>query len=128
MPLQKENGFSLVELMIAMLLLTFGLLSAITLETACFQGNSTAARIDEATALAQVKLEEWLAGPDPTTLANIPEPSLTATGAVNGPFARTATITAGPTADSKWVRVNVTWTGGLGNRQVELRDLWTGGK
>lgn len=133
MPLKKkhkEQGFTLVELMIAMLLLTFGLLSALTLEVACIQGNSTAARIDEATGVAQAWLEQLRNQEDPADLDplngvttrvdenGIPNP--------NGLYFRTAGITGGPTPSTRRVEVVVTWATGPGNRTVRLVDLATG--
>jgi len=127
MSLQKENGFTLLELLIGMLLLTFGLLSAITLETACIRSNSMAARMDEATNLAQSKLEELCNAPKPAAVGEYIEPSLDATGTKPGLYTRTAKITDGPTGNTKRVRVEVTWTGGIGNRLVELQDVAAGG-
>lgn len=129
MPLQKDNGFTLVELMIAMLLLTFGLLSAITLETACIQGNSVARRMDEATGLAQAQLEQLRIAPNPVAMANVVEPALNELGVAvaNGPYRRVSTISAGPTAGTRRVQVDVTWTTGPGNRRVSLVEYATGG-
>lgn len=119
MPLPKDNGFSLVELLIAMLLLTFGLLSAITLETSIIQGNTVASRMDEATGLAQERLEQLRIEQNPATLVNGSD--------VIGVYSRVWTITAGPTAATRRVQVEVTWATGPGNRQVRLADLATGG-
>ena len=127
MPLRKENGFTLVEVLITILLLTFAMLSAATVETNSIQVNSRAARIDGATGLAQLTLENFLRNPNPTALVPGTEAGLRETGDPGGPYTRTWTIDPGPTLNTRRVRVIVTWPGGPGNNRVVLRGLATGG-
>lgn len=126
---KEQGGFTLLEVMIAISLLAIGLLSALTVETACIRGNSMAARMDDATGLAQITLERLRSVDDPKTLKNDFHPSLDAAGNDGGPYARTTVIT--PHADvagARWIQVTVSWTGGFGTQQVNLQGLATGGR
>jgi type IV pilus assembly protein PilV len=127
MQLRVQNGFTLVEVLITLVLLTFGLIAAATVETASIQVNSRAARMDEATGLAQLTMEQLRSVADPATLADTVEAGLNHTGLGVGRYTRSWTITPGPTANSRRVRVTVSWLGGPGNNQVVLQGLATGG-
>lgn len=117
---KEEGGFTLLEVLIAIVLLALGVLSALTVETACIRGNSSAARMDDATGHAQVKLEELRSVKNPASLAN-------GTDAPNG-YVRSWVITPHATVSgARWIQVSVSWTGGFGNQQVNLQGLATGG-
>lgn len=127
MKLHSQAGFTLVELLVAAVLLTFGVLAAITVETSCIHGTSLASHLDEATALAQARLEQLRATADPTTLANSTENNLTPEGTAGGLYTRSASIATGPTANSRWVTVTVSWNGAFGSQQVTLQGIAKGG-
>lgn len=61
---KKEEGFTLLEVIIAIAILTFGLLAVASMQTASIQGNSVANRLTEGTSWAQDKMEELLTLPD----------------------------------------------------------------
>lgn len=63
--LQKpsENGFTLIETMIAMAILAIGILAVASMQITAFQGNRAARRQTEAVALAAQQLEELAALP-----------------------------------------------------------------
>lgn len=116
---KEQGGFTLLEVLIAIVLLALGVLSALTVETACIRGNSSAARMDDATGHAQVKLEELRSVKNPVSLAN-------GTDAPNG-YVRAWVITPHATVSgARWIQVSVSWTGGFGNQQVNLQGLATG--
>jgi len=54
----RDSGFTLIETVIAMLVLTIGLLGMAALSISVMQGNKSSNRISTATALAQDKMEE----------------------------------------------------------------------
>jgi type IV pilus assembly protein PilV len=125
---KEQDGFTLLEVLIAISLLAIGVLSALTVETACIRGNSMAARMDDATGLAQITLERLRSVADPTKLKKNVTTALTATGDVGGPYTLTTAITPhASVARARWVEVSVSWTDGFGNHQVELQGLATGG-
>lgn len=59
--MKNEKGFSLVELLIAVFLLTVGLLTVAAMQTTAINYNSWANRLTTATALAQEVMEDLLA-------------------------------------------------------------------
>lgn len=122
---EMEDGFTLVELMIALVVFTFGLLGIVGMFVTGIQGNVQGKRTTEATALAQGRLEFIINNnryTDIDTYAGT-ENNLDATGEVvsNGPYTRTTTITTiAPTIngtpdtppyeiEAKEVTVEVSW-------------------
>jgi prepilin-type N-terminal cleavage/methylation domain-containing protein len=59
-----EKGFTLLEVMIAIAILTFGILAVASMQTSYMYGNSVAKRLTEGTSWAGNKMEELLAIPD----------------------------------------------------------------
>ena len=55
---RRDSGFTLIETVIALLVLTIGLLGMAALSISVMQGNKSSNRISTATALAQDKMEE----------------------------------------------------------------------
>ena len=55
---RRDSGFTLIETVIAMLVLTIGLLGMAALSISVMQGNKSSNQISTATALAQDKLEK----------------------------------------------------------------------
>jgi type IV pilus assembly protein PilV len=58
-----EAGFTLVEVLIAIFLLTVGILGMASMQVMALQGNSFAGNISESNALCQYKIEELMALP-----------------------------------------------------------------
>ena len=56
--LSNQNGFTLLELLIALTILTIGLLGLAGLHIAAIQGNVSGFKISTATAVAQERVEE----------------------------------------------------------------------
>jgi type IV pilus assembly protein PilV len=59
-PCQRENGFTLIEVMIAIGVLAFGILAIASMQVTAIDGNKNASEITESTALAQDFLEELM--------------------------------------------------------------------
>ena len=57
----KEGGFTLLEVIIAISILTFGLLAVANMQTTAIKGNYNASNITEATTFAQDTLEDLMA-------------------------------------------------------------------
>jgi len=72
-----QSGFTMVEMLIAILLMTVGLLAVLTMQDVAINANSISMRLTVATSLAQEALEDILAwNPDShaelkTTTANV---------------------------------------------------------
>lgn len=59
--IKSEKGFSLVELLIAVVLLTIGLLAVAGMQTTAMNGNAWANRLSTAASLAQEVMEDFMA-------------------------------------------------------------------
>lgn len=57
----REGGFTLLEVIIAISILTFGLLAVASMQTTAIRGNDNASNITEATTFAQDTLEDLMA-------------------------------------------------------------------
>ena len=55
---KQEKGFTIIELLIAVSVLSIGILGVASMQVMAIQGNHTASNITEATVLAQDRLEE----------------------------------------------------------------------
>jgi type IV pilus modification protein PilV len=57
----NQNGFTLIEIMITMLVLSIGILGVVKMQVSAVKGNSYASGLTEATTIAQDKMEELAA-------------------------------------------------------------------
>jgi type IV pilus assembly protein PilV len=79
-PLRNEFGFTLIEVLIAVVILSFGLIGVAGMQVVAIQVNSSANRLTRATTLVQDKVEELLALPftdtnlDDATVVGVCEP------------------------------------------------------
>ena len=109
----REAGFTLLEVIVAVSILTVGLLAVASMQTAAIRGNETAYRVTESVTWAQDRLEFLLSLPyddaalsigtgkaDPMT----PPPNHTITYDVeDGPIANTKRITVTATRQDRGV-------------------------
>jgi prepilin-type N-terminal cleavage/methylation domain-containing protein len=122
----KQNGFTLIEVFIAIFLLTVSLLGTAALTTGVIRGNKASRNITTATALAESCLEEnrrvgySSAGAVPAGGSNSCV-SGTATVSSDGvAFTRTLTIDTS-VANIKTLTVAVSWSeGAVGTKSVSL--------
>ncbi len=131
-----ENGFTIIEVLIAISIFAIGLLAVAALQITAFQGNRVGDELTKATMLAQMQVEA-VKGADFNTATLAPGNYVDAnnpideTGAAGGRFTRTWTITNNTTF-SRLITVTVGWTsmgvgGGGGNRSVVMSTLTRGG-
>ena len=105
-----QRGFTLIEVLVTILILTIGLLGTAGLTTGVIRGNFYSQNITSATAIAQSQLEAvQREGYANVTTSKFPSTEQTVSmGAVN--FSRTTTIAdATPAANMKTVTVVVGW-------------------
>ena len=119
-----EDGFTILEVIIAVSILTFGLLAVASMQTTAIRGNYNASHITEATTVAQDRLEELvglpyshndLSDPDGGGATNHPDP--------NPPAGYTISwdVESGnPVTNSKLIRVTVQWQDKGAQRQTVL--------
>jgi len=105
----SQNGFTLLEVLVAIVILTIGLLGTAGLTTGVIRGNHFSKNVTSATAAAQTKLEAIKSGGYVyATAVNFPSDAVTMGGMT---FTRTTTITnSSPAANMKTVSVTVSWT------------------
>ena len=104
----REAGFTLLEVIIAISILTVGLLAVASMQTAAIRGNDTAYRVTESVTWAQDRLEFLLALPfdDPALSLGTDK-----TDPMTSPpdYTITYDVTDGPlTGTTKWITVTAT--------------------
>ena len=104
----KDEGFSLVEMLVAISILAVGLLGMAALQGTAIRGNALGMRNTEAIALIEDKIEYY----KNTPYTNIAEGTTTETGLGSGSiFTRTTTIQKDvPVNDTKTISVQVSWS------------------
>ena len=62
-PKRREGGFTLIEVMVAIAILSFGILAVATMQTSAMRANFRGYRVTEATTLAQDRIEYLITQP-----------------------------------------------------------------
>lgn len=103
-----ENGFTLIEVMIAILILAVGMMAMALLQVTAIRGGSFANQMTQASIYGQDKIEEL----KNTTYASIANGSDTITSGNGVTYARTWTVTTdSPYTGSKTINLTISWTG-----------------
>jgi prepilin-type N-terminal cleavage/methylation domain-containing protein len=122
----RERGMTLIEVMIALVITTVGLLGALAMIGSLYVGSTFNRNVTEALTLAQSKVEQVnsqvvtigspVDGPEPVE-------SLDALGNAGTAFTRTTTWATNPAQQTRKVTVVVAWTDGGGRgHSVTLQD------
>ena len=69
-PVAREGGFTLLEVIVAISILTFGLLAVASMQSAAIRGNQLGYRVTEGSTLAQDRVE-WLFAQPYTNLSAV---------------------------------------------------------
>jgi len=125
-----DSGFTLLEIFIAILLLTIGLLGTAALTTGVVRGNVDSRLLTSATAIAQSCLEEnrrvgyASAGAVPSGGSNNCITGGPSTVSVNGvSFSRSLSIDSS-VSNVKTLTVTVTWSeGAVGSKSITLKTV-----
>jgi len=104
---RREAGFSFIDVMLALVILTFGVLGLADLQVIASSGNKASQGLTTAAALGQAKLEAI----KNTLYANIVAEAATPVTAADGStYTRTVTVaTNSPMTNAKTVTVSITW-------------------
>ena len=129
---KDKRGFSLVEVLIAIVVLAIALMGLATLQVRCIRSNDLANRTTQATNLAQEKLEElifrsatgehFVAGVtnDPENPVAVPADDQ---GAI---FSRSwAFVDDSPVPAARTITVTVAWSDPMGQHRVEVEGVTT---
>ena len=117
---RNNSGFTLIEVLVAMVILSVGLLGTAALITGIINSNKLSNRISTATVLAQDKIEEIKrVGYAAADAEAVPDPY----GGVNFPlYKRITDVVAGyPAAGMKTITVTVYWDSDT--HSVELKTI-----
>jgi type IV pilus modification protein PilV len=118
----SQAGFSLIEALIAMLVLAFGMLAIASFQTTLSRNSDIAKQRAEATRLAQERIEELRSFASFAGYAALAAGSDTLTGVSNTTFARAWSFPDGSTAADprRVLKVAVEWTDRTGEAQTEV--------
>ncbi len=131
---QDKKGFTLLEVLIAICLLTVGMMGLVSLQSRGIRGNDLGNRTTQAVALAQDQLEQLIDSgtgvnfplpvPSPNPFSDLNNP-VDETGNTGGIFTRSWTVSAvgSPVTDAQQVDVNVEWTDIIGLHSVNVSGV-----
>jgi prepilin-type N-terminal cleavage/methylation domain-containing protein len=125
--LTRSKGFSLIEVMIALVILAVALLALAGLMITTTKNTSFGGHMTEAATFAQDKLEQLRASPW-TGIINGADTVTTAIPGAPGTgisYFRSWTVDANPTGDQRWVTITMNWTDPTKktNHSISLRSV-----
>ena len=128
---RKEKGFTIVEVMIAIAILTFGILAVASMQTSSMYGNSTANRVTEGTSWAGNKMEELLTIPDTDAQLSVgthgPETMISGVSRYDVKWEVIDSVDSlNPIEDAKLIIVTVTWQDKGNSKSTQLRCIRPG--
>lgn len=115
--MRQTRGFTIVEVMIAILIFSVGILAAATMQISAIKGNQIGIEVTQATFLAQDMLEQLKNSDDISTVADGSD--------VVGIYNRSWTLTAA-TGAARTATVDVSWTVNGKNHNVSLTTITRG--
>ena len=126
-----EKGFTLPEVMIAIAILTFGILAIASMQTSSIYGNSVANRLTEGTSWAGNKREELLTIPDTdaglSSGTHGPETVMSGVSRYDVKWEVIDSVDpSNPLADAKLIIVTVTWQDKGNPKSTQLRCISPG--
>jgi prepilin-type N-terminal cleavage/methylation domain-containing protein len=125
--LSKKNGYTLIEVAIAMVVFAIGALTVTQLLILSFQNNKTGNEITQAVLLAEAKMEELKSVNDVAMLASAVESNINQYGQPGGIYTRTANIANPLGGDfSRQIEVTVQWIAKGRMRTVRLTSFTHG--
>ncbi len=113
------KGFSLIEVVIALLILSISLLALAGLMVTTTRNNSFGGHMTEASTFTQYKLEELRASP----WSGIASGSDTVQGSTGVTYARNWTVTSNALGTQRWISIVTNWTDPTMNSNHSIRLL-----
>jgi type IV pilus assembly protein PilV len=119
---KSKEGFTLIEIMIALVVLSIGLIALAGLQMSAMRGNTLSKRMTTAVSIANARIEQIKNMP----YANIQSESSTQVTESNMTFTRQVTVSNDiPVANTKTVNVTVTWKNGAKSHTVPISTVIT---
>lgn len=115
MTIINEKGFTLLEVIIAVSILTFGLLAVATMQITAIRGNNFAYIRTEATTLAQDMMEELIAMP-------FDDLDGYSTSETDGPYTIIPSVANGPVSNTKRIEITTEYKNDQVSQIVFLRS------
>ena len=117
---RREGGFSFIDVMLSLVVLTFGVLALADLQLIASSGNKASQDLTTAISLGEAKLEV-LKKPCANIVAEAATPVTAADGTM---YTRTVTVTNNsPMINTKTVTVTLTWTGGSMTHTIPMSTI-----
>jgi prepilin-type N-terminal cleavage/methylation domain-containing protein len=119
--LTRSKGFSLIEVMIALVILAVALLALAGLMATTMKNASFGGYITEAATFAQDKLEQLRAAPWTSIVAGAD----TRTGSTGINYSRSWAVADTVAGDQRWITITINWADPTKstNRSVNLRSM-----
>ena len=117
--LKRSKGFSLVEVLIALLILAVSLLALAGLMVTTTRNSSFGGHMTEASTFAQDKLEQLRVSP----WAGVAAGNDTLQGSTGITYTRNWTVTPNGDGNQRWVSITINWTDPTKNSNHSMRVL-----
>jgi type IV pilus assembly protein PilV len=125
-PVKDKRGFSILEVLIAISLLSIGIMALATLQSRGIRGNDLGNRTTQAVALAQDKLEELINTSTTQTITGGSESNIDETGSGGGIFSRSWSVQNNtPVTDAQTIAITVTWNDIVGQHNMTVNGVIT---
>lgn len=117
---ERNDGFTLIEIMITLVILSVGLLALAGLQVNAIKGNANSRRMTIAVFIAEKKLEQI----KNTSYTNIQSESIQQVTEASTNFTQQVTVTTNnPIQNTKKIDVTVTWKDGSKSYTVPLSTI-----
>lgn len=126
----SQQGFSLIEVMIAMVILSVGILSIVAIQYLIVNGNTNGNVVTQQLNLAQRYMEQYKNRPTPADLEDLNLVNVDETGQAGGPYDVSVTVENLPApsknAAARFVTVTVRRNGGVGGHEIAIKSVTMG--
>jgi type IV pilus modification protein PilV len=121
LPLIPADGFTLIEVMIALVIMSIGLTALAAVQISAIRGNDFSKRMTTAISIAEAKMEQIKS----SSYANILSESSIQITQSNMHFTRQVTVTnnIAPLTNTKTVNVTVSWSEGSKSHSVPITTI-----
>jgi len=118
---RREGGFSFIDVLLSLVVLTFGVLALADLQFIASSGNKASQGLTTAASLGEAKLEALKNTPYANIVAEAATPVTAADGTT---YTRAVTVTNNsPMINTKTVKVTLTWTGGSRTHTIPMSTI-----
>lgn len=121
LPLIPADGFTLIEVMIALVIMSIGLTALAAVQISAIRGNDFSKRMTTAISIAEAKMEQIKS----SSYVNILSESSIQITQSNMHFTRQVTVTnnIAPLTNTKTVNVTVSWSEGSKSHSVPITTI-----